>query len=111
MNNIKSLLIIGLIAWFLILGSLGKQNESDTLLGNVNTSLIPREALFGNPDKILTRISPNGENISFLAPSNGVLNIWVGPAQNPEKAKPVTNESYRGISSYGWAYIFRQAPT
>ena len=69
MINMKSLLIIGLIAWFLMLGGLGKQNESesDILLGDVNASLIPREVLFGNPDKMLPRISPNGENISFLA--------------------------------------------
>ncbi len=42
--------------------------------------------------------------MSFLAPVNGVLNVWVGPADDPEKAKPVTNDTYRGIRSYLWAY-------
>ncbi len=67
-----------------------------------NTSLIPRALLFGNPDKTATRISPDGSMLSFLAPVNGVLNVWVGPADQPENAKPVTNDTYRGIQSYYW---------
>ncbi|KAF5418188.1 MAG: Dipeptidyl aminopeptidase/acylaminoacyl peptidase [Candidatus Methanocomedens sp.] len=66
--------------------------------------LIPREVLFGNPDKALARLSPDGTRISYLAPVNGVLNIWVGPADDPNSAEPVTNDTYRGISSYFWAY-------
>lgn len=69
-----------------------------------NDSLIPRDLLFGNPDRITTRISPDGSRMSFLAPVNGVLNVWVGPADDPEKARPVTNDTYRGIRSYLWAY-------
>ena len=33
-----------------------------------------------------------------------MLNVWVGPANSPEAALPVTNDTYRGIRSYGWAY-------
>ncbi len=66
--------------------------------------LIPREVLFGNPDKALARLSPDGTRISYLAPVNGVLNVWVGPADDPDLAEPVTNDTYRGISSYFWAY-------
>lgn len=72
-----------------------------------NSSLISRDLLFGNPDRITTRISPDGSNISFLAPKDGVLNIWVGPANAPEKAKPVTNDTSRGIRSYLWSYTSR----
>jgi dipeptidyl aminopeptidase/acylaminoacyl peptidase len=67
------------------------------------TPLISRALLFGNPDRITVRISPDGSMMSFLAPVNGVLNIWVGPAAQPERAKPVTNDTYRGIRSYYWA--------
>lgn len=67
-----------------------------------NTSLIPRALLFGNPDKTATRISPDGSMLSFLAPVNGVLNVWVGPADQPENAKRVTNDTYRGTQSYYW---------
>lgn len=69
-----------------------------------STPLISRSALFGNPDRITTRISPDGSMMSFLAPVNGVLNVWVGPANQLERAKPLTNDTYRGIRSYFWGY-------
>jgi dipeptidyl aminopeptidase/acylaminoacyl peptidase len=70
-----------------------------------NTShLIPRDLLFGNPDRTMVRISADGSNMSYLAPVKGVLNVWVAPAGHLEKARPVTNDTYRGIHDYGWAY-------
>jgi dipeptidyl aminopeptidase/acylaminoacyl peptidase len=69
--------------------------------------LIPREVLFGNPDKAQARISPDGAKISYLAPVNGVLNVWVGPADQPEAAKPVTHDTKRGIQIHFWAYTNR----
>ena len=66
--------------------------------------LIPRKLLFGNPDKTQARISPDGTKLSYLAPVNGVLNVWVGPMENPDAAKPVTNDTNRGIRFYRWAY-------
>jgi dipeptidyl aminopeptidase/acylaminoacyl peptidase len=69
-----------------------------------NTSLIPRDLLFGNPDRTMVRISPDGSNISYLAPVKGVLNMWVAPVGHLEKARPVTNDTYRGIHDYAWTY-------
>ncbi|MEM7130369.1 MAG: S9 family peptidase [Chloroflexota bacterium] len=66
--------------------------------------LIPRELLFGNPDKAMARISPDGTQLSYLAPVDGVLNVWVSPAENLDDAKPVTNDPDRGIRSYTWSY-------
>ncbi len=66
--------------------------------------LIPREVLFGNPDKALARLSPDGTRISYIAPVDGVLNIWVGPADDPDSAEPVTNDTDRGVYRYFWAY-------
>src|SRR5215469_2596682 len=43
------------------------------------TPLIPRKLLFGNPDKAQARISPDGKHLSYLAPLDGVLNVWVAP--------------------------------
>jgi dipeptidyl aminopeptidase/acylaminoacyl peptidase len=71
------------------------------------TPLIPREILFGNPDRAALRISPDGGRIAFLAPVNGVLNVWVGPADRPEAAHPVTRDTGRGIQTYFWAYTSR----
>jgi dipeptidyl aminopeptidase/acylaminoacyl peptidase len=66
--------------------------------------LIPRKLLFGNPDKTQARISPDGAKMSYIAPVNGVLNVWVGPVENPDAAKPVTNDTNRGIRFHQWAY-------
>ena len=41
--------------------------------------LIPRALLFGNPVKAGGQISPDGKWLSWTAPSDGVLNIWVAP--------------------------------
>ena len=62
--------------------------------------LIPRKVLFGNPDKAAARISPDGTKISYLAPVDGVLNVWVGPLSDPDSAKPVTKDTVRGIRMY-----------
>jgi dipeptidyl aminopeptidase/acylaminoacyl peptidase len=66
--------------------------------------LIPRKILFGNPDRAQVRISPDGATLSWLAPRDGVLNVWVVPRQNLEAARPVTHDTGRGIRFYLWAY-------
>ncbi len=68
------------------------------------TPLIPRKLLFGNPDKTQARLSPDGRQLSYIAPVNGVLNVWVGPVDNSDAAKPVTNDMNRGIRMHYWAY-------
>ena len=65
--------------------------------------LIPRNVIFGNPDRTLARISPDGAYVSWLAPKDGVLNVWVAPSDNPSDARVITNDTYRGISQYFWA--------
>lgn len=66
--------------------------------------LIPRSALFGNPDKVLPRISPDGKWIAYVAPHDGVLNVWVAPIDRVAEARPITNDRLRGIRQYYWAY-------
>ncbi|MFC7537545.1 S9 family peptidase [Sphingomonas sp. GCM10030256] len=68
-----------------------------------NTPLIAREALFGNPEKTAGRISPDGKWLSWIAPRDGVLNLWVAPAANPAAAQAVTAEKSRPIRQYFWA--------
>jgi hypothetical protein len=68
------------------------------------TAVIPRSALFGNPEKAQGRVSPDGTHISFIAPKDGVLNVWVGSRADPSAAKPVTNDTKRGIRQHFWAY-------
>ena len=66
--------------------------------------LIPRDNFFGNPDRVSPDISPDGHRLAFLAPLDGVLNIWTSPIDDISAAKPVTNDKHRGIRSFSWAY-------
>ncbi len=66
-------------------------------------ALIPRTAIFGNPERSIARISPDGRHVSWLAPKDGVMNIWVASADDPDSARVITSDSYRGIPVYYWA--------
>ena len=52
-------------------------------------------------------LSPDGSRLSYLAPVDGVLNIWVGPSADPAAAQPVTDDRGSGIRTYRWAYTGR----
>ena len=67
------------------------------------TGLIPRKKLFGNPTRAQAKISPDGRWLSWLAPKNGVLNIYVAPAGDMAAARVITNDTKRGIRFHGWA--------
>ena len=71
------------------------------------TPLIPRTVLFGNPDRATPRLSPDGTSIAYLAPVEGVLNVWVAPTEDLAQAKPVTSDRTRGIRIFFWAYTSR----
>ncbi|KWV96431.1 peptidase S9 [Erythrobacter sp. AP23] len=65
--------------------------------------LIDRTELFGNPVASQGRISPDGEWVSWIAPDEGVMNVWVAPADNPSQGKVVTDDRHRGISNHFWS--------
>ena len=50
----------------------------------------------------MARISPDGEYLSYLAPVEGVLNVWV--VDDPGSARPITRDEERGIRDYNWTY-------
>lgn len=64
--------------------------------------LIPREVLFGNPERTFPQISPDGTQLAYLAPVDGVLNVWVGSVEEGDY-EPVTGDDYRGIRIFFWA--------
>ena len=63
--------------------------------------LIPREVLFGNPEKTGPQISPDGTTLAYLAPSDGVLNVWVRTVGRTND-RAVTRDTLRGIRSFFW---------
>ena len=67
------------------------------------TALIERAKFFGNPTKTAGRISPDGKWLSWIAPRDGVMNVWVAPLDAPAKAKPLTNEKARPIRTAFWS--------
>lgn len=71
--------------------------------GGVAAKQIPLELLFGNPEKMLGTISPDGSSYAFVAPDAGVLNVWVGDIDGGEP-RLITNDRDRGIRSYWWTF-------
>jgi dipeptidyl aminopeptidase/acylaminoacyl peptidase len=63
--------------------------------------LIPRQVLFGNPERSIPQVSPDGTKLAYIAPDGGVLNIWV---RDLDKHNPraVTADKRRGIRQFFW---------
>ena len=65
--------------------------------------LIPRQALFGNPTRTNGQISPDGQWLSWIAPRDGVMNVWIAPVGAPDQGRAVTTETVRPIPVHFWA--------
>ena len=68
-----------------------------------DVKLIPLEVLLGNPERAAAQISPDGKRLSYMAPLDGVLNVFVGDA-GAGNERPVTHDTDRGIQGYVWAH-------
>jgi dipeptidyl aminopeptidase/acylaminoacyl peptidase len=64
--------------------------------------LIPLRHLFDNPERAAARLSPDGGTISYIAPRDGVLNVWVR-SRDGDDDRPVTDDRDRGVRSYFWS--------
>lgn len=67
------------------------------------TELLARRDIYGNPTRANPAISPDGSAIAFLAPREGVMNVWIAPVGALDQAKPVTEEKTRPIREFFWA--------
>lgn len=65
--------------------------------------LIPRADLFGNPVKAQAQISPDGSYISWLAPLDDVMNLFVASRGDLPRLRALTHEDIRPVPSYVWA--------
>lgn len=65
-------------------------------------ALIPRRTLFDNPSFFGATLSPDGHWLSWLAPFEGVLNIWLSSIDDIGAGQPVTRTSGRPITWHDW---------
>lgn len=65
-------------------------------------SLIPRHILFSDPEKLNVKLSPDGQWISYLAPYQGELNVWLAPLNDLSSAIAITQQS-QPIKDYCWS--------
>ena len=65
--------------------------------------LMPRTSFFGNPVKADGRLSLDGRWLSWMAPKDGVLNVWVAPLGAPDQARVLTDETKRPVAGYFWS--------
>jgi dipeptidyl aminopeptidase/acylaminoacyl peptidase len=71
--------------------------------GGSSAPLIPRAALFGNPERAGAQLSDDGKWLAWLAPKDGVLNVWVAPLDKPAQARVLTDEKTRPVGGYFWS--------
>jgi len=63
--------------------------------------LIPREVLFGNPERTRPQLAPDGKRLAWLQPDKGVLQVWV-QTLGKEDAAPVSADRQRPIRRFRW---------
>jgi dipeptidyl aminopeptidase/acylaminoacyl peptidase len=73
------------------------------------SDLIPRQVLFGNPERVSPRLSPDGKRLAWIAPHDGVLNVWLAPISQADGidlavAEVITDDTDRGIRMFAWAH-------
>ena len=64
--------------------------------------LIPLRQFFDNPERALARLAPDGRRLAWLAPRDGLLNVWVRSV-GADDGRPVTADRDRGVRSYMWS--------
>src|SRR2546429_3184817 len=70
--------------------------------------LVPRETFFDDPDVASAQISFDGAWVAYVAPVDGVRNLWVAPVGDLAAARPLTRVTDRPIGSFfQWAYTNR----
>ena len=93
----KKPLVTALIAVALTMGS-AVVPAKDT-----SAPLIERTKLFGNPSRSGASLAPDGKHLVWLAPRDGVMNIWVAPIEQLDAARPLTSSKDRPIRVVFWS--------
>jgi dipeptidyl aminopeptidase/acylaminoacyl peptidase len=65
--------------------------------------LIPRKLLLGNASRLDPALSPDGRRLAWLAPVDGVMNLWVSPTEALAEAQPITRLGGRQPIWHDWS--------
>jgi len=93
MKNFKSLIFVAFMAGLTMAGCGGTIEKAPKL---------PMEDFFKNPDKTAYQISPNGTYLSYMAPYEDRMNVFVQELDG-DSAVRVTSETARDVAGYMWA--------
>ncbi|MCM3869814.1 MAG: S9 family peptidase [Pyrinomonadaceae bacterium] len=74
----------------------------------VTDPLIPRHILFADEDKVNVRLSPDGQNISYLAPVDGTQGVWICSVADPAKPRLLFKQTEAPVLNLQWAFTSRQ---
>ncbi len=66
-------------------------------------SIIPLRDFFRNPQGAAYKVSPGGDYISWMAPWESRLNIFIQPVDRSVEPKRLTDATKRDLSGYFWA--------
>lgn len=80
------------------------QSATVEQLATQQPPLIPREILFGNPERTSPRLSPDGKYLAYIAPDEkNVLQVWMRTV-GQEDDRQLTHDQKRGIRIFFWTY-------
>jgi dipeptidyl aminopeptidase/acylaminoacyl peptidase len=91
----RKYVVMMLVLGFVVGGFVGCAGEQGL------PKLIPRQVVFGNPQKARATVSPDGKMLAYLAPVDDVLNVWVRTIGKDDD-RPVTTDTERSIVRYIW---------
>lgn len=94
-------LILSIISLSIANGSAAQESATDTATSSIIPDTIPLEDFFRNPERSSFKISPNGKYVSYRAPHEGVMNLFVQKVGDKQAVR-VTNSTNRDIGGYFW---------
>jgi dipeptidyl aminopeptidase/acylaminoacyl peptidase len=65
--------------------------------------LIPRQVLFGPPERLAPQLSPEGRRLIYLGAHRGARNVWLRDLDSGIQ-RPLTRAAGRGVLGAVWAY-------
>lgn len=92
-------------ALWLTAGAAGcaRQGEEAVAPTPLETPTVARANLFGDAARSDGQISPRGDRIAFLAPRDGVVNLWVLSVDAIDQARALTDVRLGGVRGFVWA--------